>query len=134
MEATAYLLVKSVHVSCAALSIAGFATRGALMLRGSALLETRLARIAPHVVDTLLLLSAVWLAWALGVAPFVHGWVTAKIVALLAYIVLGSLALRRGRTKTVRGAAFAAALAVAAYIVSVALTHDPRGPLAGLAP
>ena len=134
MDATAYLMLKSVHVGCAALSIAGFATRGALMLRGSALLETRLARIAPHVVDTLLLLSAVGLAWALGVAPFVHGWVTAKVVALLAYIVLGSLALRRGRTKSVRGAAFVAALAAAAYIVSVALTHDPRGPLAWLAP
>ncbi|HEV8096842.1 MAG TPA: SirB2 family protein [Burkholderiales bacterium] len=66
-------------------------------------------------------------------APFVHGWVTAKVLALLAYIGLGVLALR-GRTSTVRGAAFGAALAVAAYIVAVAVTHDPRGPLAWLAP
>jgi uncharacterized membrane protein SirB2 len=131
MDANAYALVKSVHVGCAALSIAGFAARGVLMLRGSALLETRLARIAPHIVDTALLLSAVWLAWALGVAPFVHGWLTAKVLALLAYIGLGALALR-GRTRAVRAAAFAAALAAAAYIVAVALTHDPRGPLAWL--
>lgn len=129
MDPGAYLLVKSVHVGCAALSIAGFAARGVLRLRGSALLETRLARIAPHVVDTVLLLSAVWLAWALGVVPFVHGWVTAKVLALLAYIGLGMLALR-GRTRAVRGAAFVAALAAAAYIVAVALTRDP---LAGLA-
>ena len=132
MDPGAYLLVKSLHVGCAVLSIAGFAVRGVLRLSGSALLETRFARIAPHVVDTVLLLSAVWLAWALGVAPFVHDWVTAKVLALLAYVGLGVLALR-GRTSTVRGAALVAALAVAAYIVAVARTHDPRGPLALLA-
>jgi uncharacterized membrane protein SirB2 len=132
MDPGAYLLVKSVHVGCAALSIVGFTARGILRLRGSALLQTRFVRVAPHVVDTLLLLSAIGLAWALGVVPFVHGWVTAKVLALLAYIGLGVLAMR-GRTSSVRGAAFVAALAVAAYIVAVALTRDPRGPLAWLA-
>jgi uncharacterized membrane protein SirB2 len=132
MDPGVYLLVKSVHVGCAALSIVGFTARGILRLRGSALLQTRFVRVAPHVVDTLLLLSAIGLAWALGVVPFVHGWVTAKVLALLAYIGLGVLAMR-GRTSSVRGAAFVAALAVAAYIVAVALTRDPRGPLAWLA-
>lgn len=134
VDAGLYLFVKSLHVGCAALSIGGFAIRGALMLADSRLLRSRFARIAPHVVDTLLLLSAVWLAWALGLVPFVHGWITAKVVALLAYIVLGSLALRGGRPKTVRAAAFLAALATAGYIVSVAMARDPRGPLAWLAP
>jgi uncharacterized membrane protein SirB2 len=106
-------------------SIAGFFARGALMLRGSELLQARFVRIAPHVVDTLLLASALWLAWRIGQYPFVHGWVTAKVLALLAYIVLGSVALRRGRTRAVRTAAFATALAAAGYIVSVALTRDP---------
>ena len=122
--ADAYPWVRAVHVACAALSIAGFAARGALMLRGSPSLQARFVRVAPHVVDTLLLASAVWLAWFLGQVPFVHGWITAKIGALLAYIVLGSIALKRGRTKAVRAMAFAAALATVSYIVWVALTRD----------
>jgi uncharacterized membrane protein SirB2 len=83
-----------------------------------------LVRIAPHVVDSALLASAVWLAWYLGQMPFVHAWITAKVLALLAYIALGLLALRRGRSKAARAAAFGAALAAAAYIVAVALTRD----------
>lgn len=134
MSGTAYLLAKSLHVGCAALSIAGFFARGVLMWRGSPVLEARFVRIAPHVVDTVLLLSALWLAWAIGQYPFVHGWVTAKVVALAAYIVLGSVALRRGRTKAARTAAFVAALAAAGYVVSVALTRDPRGLAAWIVP
>ena len=133
MEAASYLAVKSVRVACAVLSISGFAARGALMLVDSPLLQRRFVRVAPHVVDTVLLASAAWLAWGLGQVPFVHGWITAKIFALLAYIVLGVIALRRGRTKAIRAAAFAAALLAAGYIVSVALTRDPRGALAWLA-
>src|SRR5262245_36776745 len=101
------------------------------MLADSPLLQSRFTRIAPHVVDTVLLLSAIWLAWMLGQVPFVHGWITAKVIALIAYILLGVVALR-GRTKVVRATAFVAALLTAAYIVSVALTRDPRGALAWL--
>ena len=133
MDPALYLAIKSVHVGCAALSITGFAVRGGLMLADSPLLQSRFARIAPHVVDTVLLLSAIWLAWTLGQVPFVHGWLTAKVIALIAYILLGAVALRRGRTKAARATAFAAALLTAAYIVTVALTRDPRGPLAWLA-
>jgi uncharacterized membrane protein SirB2 len=123
--AEAYLWIRALHVACAAASVAGFAARGALMLAGSPLLQRRFVRVAPHVVDTLLLASALWLAWFLGQVPFVHGWITAKVLALLAYIVLGSVALKRGRTKGARAAALAAALATAAYIVAVALARDP---------
>jgi len=123
--ADAYEAVKMLHLGCAALSISGFAARGALMLMESPILQMRFVRIAPHVVDTLLLASAVWLAWFLGQIPFVHAWITVKVLALLLYIVLGMFALRRGRTKAQRVAAFAAALACAAYIVAVALTRDP---------
>lgn len=119
-----YLAVRTLHVACAAISIAGFAARGALMLAESPWLRTRFVRVAPHVVDTALLASAVWLAWFLGQVPFVHGWITAKIAALLAYIVLGSIALKRGKTKSVRAGAFAGALACAAYIVAVAFARD----------
>jgi len=119
-----YWAVRTLHVACAAISIAGFAARGALMLADSPHLHKRWVRVAPHVVDTLLLASAIWLAWFLDQMPFVHGWITAKVLALVLYIVLGMLALRRGRTKRQRAAAFVAGLATVAYIVAVALTRD----------
>lgn len=122
--AEAYLYVRTLHIACAAVSVVGFAARGVLMLRESPWLSRRFVRVAPHLVDTVLLASAAWLAWFLGQIPFVHGWITAKIFALVLYIVLGMIALRRGRTKRQRTAAFAAALATAGYIVGVALTRD----------
>jgi uncharacterized membrane protein SirB2 len=126
VDPLAYLAAKSLHIGCAAISIAGFAARGALMLAGSPLLAAKPVRIVPHVVDTVLLASALWLAGSLGL--FSQGWVQAKIAGVVAYILLGTIALKRGRTKGVRAAALTAALAVAGYIVAVALTRDPRGP------
>jgi uncharacterized membrane protein SirB2 len=119
-------------VGSVVLSGAGFVGRGALMLRGSPLLKARFVRTAPHVVDTVLLASAVWLAWLMRLSPFAHGWIAAKVLGLLAYIVLGTIALKRGRTPRVRAAAFAAAVAAFAYIVTVAITRDPLGPVAML--
>lgn len=123
----AYLLAKNIHVGCVILSFGGFAARGLLMLVGSPVLNTRVMRVVPHIVDTVLLASALWLAWILHQYPFVQGWLTAKVIGLVVYIVLGAIALRRGRTKGIRVAAFIAASVTAFYIVSVALTHDPRG-------
>jgi uncharacterized membrane protein SirB2 len=80
----------------------------------------------PHVVDTLLLASALGLAFWSHQLPGRMPWLTAKVTALLAYIVLGTIALKRGRTPAVRAGAFAAALAAFGYIVGVALTKDPR--------
>ena len=122
---SAYWALKQLHVACVALSLAGFAARGGLMLAGSPLLQARWMRVVPHVVDTLLLASALWLAWYLKQYPFVHGWLTAKVLGLLAYIGFGMVALRRGRTKAVRTGAFVLALASAGYVVGVALTRDP---------
>jgi uncharacterized membrane protein SirB2 len=133
MSASVVMVAKWIHVGSAALSLAGFAARGVLMLRDSPLLATRFARTAPHVVDTALLASALWLAWRLEQYPFVHGWLTAKVLALAAYVALGSLALRRGRTRAARALALALALGCAAYIVSVALTRDALGPFAWIA-
>lgn len=133
MSPTAYLVAKSIHVGCVVISLAGFGARGALMLGGSRWLTARFVRIAPHVVDTLLLASALWLCWLLDQYPFVQSWLTAKVLGLIAYIALGTVALRRGRTKPARAVALAGALLSAAYVVGVALTRDPRGPLVWLA-
>jgi uncharacterized membrane protein SirB2 len=127
-----YLALKHFHITCVVLSGAGFALRGAWALAGSPLARARLTRVLPHVVDSCLLLSAIGLAWMAGQYPFVHGWLTAKIVGLLAYIGLGMLALKPGRPLALRGAAFVAALATFSWIVSVALSKNPLGWLAGL--
>ena len=123
-------LLKAVHVGSAVLSITGFVLRGVWMQQDSPLLRARVTRVLPHVVDTVLLLSAIALALRIAQYPFVHAWLTAKVLALLAYIVLGSFALKRGRTRRARNIAFAAALGVFLYIVAVAIA---RSPAAGLA-
>ncbi|NML27552.1 SirB2 family protein [Zoogloea dura] len=127
-----YLVLKHFHVTCVALSGAGFLLRGIWSLSGSPLLRARLTRVLPHIVDSCLLASAIGLAWMAGQAPFVHGWLTAKVLGLLAYIGLGMVALKPTRPRGVRMLAFAAALAAFAYIVSVALTKNPLGWLAAL--
>jgi len=129
-----YLLLKQVHIACAVLSIVGFAARGVLMLCASRLLQARFVRMAPHAVDTVLLASAIALAWLSGQYPFAQGWLTAKVLALAAYIVLGTIALKPGRSPTLRRAAFTLALATVLYIVSVALTRDPWGYFRPLLP
>jgi uncharacterized membrane protein SirB2 len=125
-----YFLLKHLHVSCVVVSGLGFFLRGILMLRGSPLLRARWVRVSPHVVDTLLLGSAVGLVTVTGQYPWVVAWVAAKIAGLLVYIGLGTMALRRGRTREQRIAYWIAALLSFAYIVSVALTRDARGALA----
>jgi len=126
-----YGIVKGIHVGAAALSLALFALRGAWMLASPERLAQRWARIVPHVVDTVLLASALWLAWQLG-ADGTRGWLAAKVVALVAYIALGIVALRKGKTRSVRLTAFVAALATFGYIVSVAVTKSPLGFLTRL--
>jgi uncharacterized membrane protein SirB2 len=123
----AYLLLKQVHIACAALSITGFAARGILMLRDSPWLNFRLVRIVPHVVDTVLLASAIALVWQSRQYPFAQSWLTAKVIALVVYVLLGTMALKRARGKPARALAFFLALGTALYIVSVALTRNPSG-------
>lgn len=125
-----YYAIKHLHVTCVALSAAGFLLRGLWMMTGSPLLQHRLTRVLPHVIDSLLLLSAITLAVMIQQYPFAAGWVTAKVVGLLAYILLGTLALKRGRTMGMRITAFTAALLVYAWIVSVAFTKQVAGFLA----
>lgn len=126
-----YATVKAVHVGAAALSISLFVLRGAWMLRAPERLAARWVRIVPHVIDTLLLASALWLAGQIGVEG-TRGWLWAKVIALVAYIVLGSIALKRGRTLRARVVAFALSVATFGYIVSVALAKSPLGFFARL--
>jgi len=116
--------LKYLHVTCAALSISGYIVRGVWMMRESNWLQKKWVRIAPHVIDTLLLGAGIGLAIRIRQYPFVHGWLTAKVLALVAYIVIGAIGLKYGRTKKIRIAAWLAAIVVFGYIVLVALTRQ----------
>jgi uncharacterized membrane protein SirB2 len=119
-----YLAIKHLHMGCAGLSIAMFLLRGTWMLQGSSMLQRRWVKIVPHLVDTVLLGSAITLAVISHQYPFAQPWLGAKVVALVLYIVLGAIALKRGRTLRIRAIAFGAALATFAYIVMVAVTRQ----------
>ncbi|MCJ7557912.1 MAG: SirB2 family protein [Gammaproteobacteria bacterium] len=122
-----YLYVKHLHVFFVAISIALFIFRGGLMFMDSKWLQLPLLKYTPHLVDTLLLASAIWLMFLIHQYPIAQSWLTVKVVLLLVYIVLGSFALKRGRSKFQRAIYFALALTVVLFMVSVARAHQPLG-------
>lgn len=115
-----YLVLKYVHVGAVAVSFSLFFLRGLWMMAAPEKLAARWVRVIPHVIDTVLLVSAIALAAMTAQYPFVHPWLTAKVLALLVYIVLGTVAIRRGRTRRVRIVAWILALTVFGYMVAVA--------------
>ena len=119
-----YSLLKTIHISCAVLSISGFILRGIWMMRGSSLLNHSLTKRLPHVIDTLLLASALVMAYLGAQYPLQQNWLTAKLFALIVYILLGMVALRFGKTVKVRVLAWVFAVLVFLYIVLVALTKN----------
>lgn len=120
-----YFAFKHLHMLCAAISIIGFIVRGALAIQGSALLQKKFLRIAPHIVDTVLLLSAIGLAVTIQQYPFTSAWLTAKLIGLVVYIFLGLVTLRFARSQPVRVIAYVAAIATFFYIGHVAFTKSP---------
>ncbi|MEH6589376.1 MAG: SirB2 family protein [Halioglobus sp.] len=124
---TGFETLKTLHVTCAFLSFMGFALRGYWMLTNKPWIKHRLTRILPHTVDAVLLASAVAMLYLWQLSPTTAPWLMAKILALLVYIALGMIALRFGKTKTVRASAYTSALLTICYIVSVAFTKSPWG-------
>ncbi|SFW36419.1 SirB2 family protein [Nitrosovibrio sp. Nv17] len=120
-----YAALKMIHVFSVALSYLLFFLRGIWMAQGSAMLRRRWTRITPHVVDTVLLTSAIALAVTLGQDPIHSAWLGAKVTGLLFYIGLGMMALRFGGTRRARIAYWISAQCVFLYIVLVALTKNP---------
>ena len=120
-----YPTLKLLHVGCVAVTACGLVLRGVWMLRESPLLRHPLTRVLPHVNDALLLAAGIGMAVMLRQYPLVDGWLTAKLLALLGYIGLGTVALKRGRTKRIRLLAFGGALLTLGYLVAVALTRSP---------
>ena len=117
--------VKTIHVSCVASSYLLFFLRGVWLARGSSIMRQRWTKVVPHMVDTLLLASAITLAIGIRQYPGVDAWLTAKVAGMLLYIGLGMMAFRFGNTVRARISAWVAAQVVFFYIVAVALTHNP---------
>jgi uncharacterized membrane protein SirB2 len=119
------VIAKDIHVSCVIVTFLLFFVRGLWMIVDSDLLQRKWAKWVPPVIDTALLVSAIVLAVTIHQYPFVHAWLTAKVVALLFYIGLGMLALTYGKTKKIRVFNWLAAQLCFIYIVAVALTKNP---------
>ena len=122
-----YYILKIIHQTAVVLSFSGFFARGLGVLTGSKWVRSRVAKKLPHVIDSVLLLSAIGLAWLLQVNPVATPWLLAKIVGLLVYIGLGVVSLRAGVKTPLRVAAWLGALLTFAYIVSVAISKHPAG-------
>jgi len=120
-----FLLLRNLHVMFVVGSYTLFFLRGVWTLNGSPIMQKRWVRIVPHVVETLLLISALALAYTINQYPFVDAWLTAKIGGLVLYVGFGYVALSGGMSKTVSFWTWMAAQAAFFYIVLVAITHDP---------
>jgi|SRR5687767_7670429 uncharacterized membrane protein SirB2 len=127
-----YPQIKWVHIAAVIASGTLFALRGTGVLAGADWPMFAPLRYLSYTIDTVLLTAALMLATILHQYPFVHGWLTVKVLLLVVYIVLGTLALKRARTRSARAWCFAAALLVYLFIVSVARAHQPLGVFAGL--
>lgn len=125
-----YATIKAIHLTAVAASGALFAARGALVLAGAKAAMAAPVRFLSYAIDTVLLGAAVTLVVILHSYPFVQPWLTAKVVLLPLYIVLGSYALKRARTTRGRALCYAAALAVFALIATIGYTHNVLGVLA----
>ena len=119
-----YTLIKIIHIATAFISIFGFFIRGIWMILSSPILQQRWIKIAPHINDTVLLFSAFALVFITAQYPGPAGWINAKILALILYIVLGTIALKRGKTKELRITSWILALLTYAYIILVAFTKS----------
>ncbi len=120
-----YMIIKYFHMAFAAISITGFILRSVLTWMKHPVMQQKWIRIVPHINDTLLLVAAITLAVMIGQYPFVHGWLTAKVVALIIYILLGAMVIKQRGPTWFQGLAFVLAVATFAYIGWVAISHWP---------
>lgn len=125
--AALYPTVRSLHITLVTLSVALFTVRGLGVLAGQAWPMTGWARSLAPVIDSLLLLAGGTLWWLLQLNPTQNHWLLAKLVLLIVYIVLGTLALKRAPTRGAKALCFVAALAVVGFMASIAVAHHPLG-------
>lgn len=120
-----YPTIKLIHVTTVVLTGSLFLLRFIWMQQGTLQLRGRWIRTLPHINDTLLLFSGLTLASLIGQYPLQTPWLSAKLFTLIAYILLGSLAIKHGTSLRARRWSGYAAIICYLYIVSIALTHSP---------
>jgi uncharacterized membrane protein SirB2 len=129
---TYYAEIKYVHVTAVLASGLLFLLRGTLMLSGSARHGSAALRYLSYSIDTVLLTAALMLLTILPAAMFGNGWLLVKMVLLVGYVVLGSLALKRGATRLIQRRCFFLAVMVYVFMLGIARAHHPLGFLSGL--
>ena len=117
-------MIKLFHMSTAFISISFFLVRGIWVFRESPMMTKKWVKILPHVNDTILLTTATLLAINIQQYPFVDAWLTAKITALIIYIVFGMFALKCAKEMKNKVVFFILALLTFSYIVGIALTRS----------
>jgi len=127
-----YLQIKSVHVAMVIASGLLFALRGAAVLAGARWAMAAPLRYLSYTIDTALLTAALMLLTALKLNPFAVPWLSVKLALLVVYVVLGSLALERARSRRARAGFYVAALVTFGFMYFVARAHHPLGLLQGL--
>ena len=125
-----YPQIKQFHIFIALLSGSLFAVRGAFALAGARWPRALPVKWLSYAIDTSLLTAAMMLLTILPWAMFANGWLLTKILLIVAYVVLGVLAMRPHRTRRARALYYAAALLVFAAIYGIARAHHPLGWLA----
>lgn len=120
-----YMFVKHLHLTAVALSILFFIIRFIWTLRGSAMMSKKWVKIVPHVIDTLLLASAVALCFIISQYPGVNHWLTEKVVGVVLYIVLGMWTLKWANNKPQQVVGFVMAIAVLVSIAKIAVLKQP---------
>lgn len=119
--------VRHIHLTFVGISVFGFLIRGLWIIIESPLMKAKLVKILPHVIDTILLVSALVLAVKMGIKLSEHPWLQAKIAGLIVYVVLGVIAFKPTRPKKVRIIAFALAVVSVFFIISAAVSKSPAG-------
>ena len=119
-----YVIFKHLHMTAVVLSGLLFMVRGLWLLQGSTQLQAKWVKITPHVIDTLLLFSAIAM---LVVAQQFPAWVHVKITLLIVYIGLGLMAFKKAKTQGQKLSFLLAAVAVYVFLISVALAKSPAG-------
>lgn len=117
--------LKLIHLTTVTITISLFVIRGLGLFMDAGLMSRKWVRIVPHINDTILLISGIWLAIQIEQYPLVHGWLTAKLLALLVYIGTGLAVFRFARNRRQQVGSWIVAILVFGYMLGVAIRHHP---------
>ncbi|NRB37453.1 MAG: SirB2 family protein [Pseudomonadales bacterium] len=119
-----YTILKNSHIVLMACSFLFFLIRALWAFQGSTILQNKIVRILPHIIDTFLLLTAIGLMATISQYPFMHSWLTAKILALMAYIIFATWVIKHAKNNQQRSLYFVLAISTYLYMFLTARSHN----------